>query len=211
MPASRQGGRPLRVSRGGGGAPEWRDALLGCGRRGGGASAGPLALRGGRRARFLRTARPWHQAGDRPAAGWARRRTGGVTEPVADVRAHRVSPRHLAGRSGLGQRLGQVAQILGRTKRIATGGEDRGPGRYPARVLGAEPGHNRPLPVLQWWPEGCERGRSLLRQPAAAEGPAAGACAETPHVWLASWGGQAIQGDHPPPCCGASGDRWARC
>src|SRR2546422_6760441 len=53
---------------------EWRDDLLGHGFRCGGERAGPLALRGWRRALFLRTERTWHQAGYRQDAGFARAR-----------------------------------------------------------------------------------------------------------------------------------------
>jgi hypothetical protein len=93
-----------------------REDLLGRGLRCSGESAGLLALRGWRRARFLRTERTWPQAGYRQDAGWARRRMGCVTEPVAAVLAHGVAQLHLEGRIGLGQRLGQVAQIMGLTK-----------------------------------------------------------------------------------------------
>jgi hypothetical protein len=47
---------------------------------------------------------------------------GCVTEHVADVLAHGLSQLPLEGRIGLGQRLGQVAPIMGLTTRIATGG-----------------------------------------------------------------------------------------
>jgi hypothetical protein len=89
--------------------------------------------------------RSWQQAGHRQDAGLARRRARFLTDQVADVLAHGLSQLTLEGGIGLGEGFGQVAQIMGLTKLMATVGQDRGHGWYQTLLLIAEHGQDGPL------------------------------------------------------------------
>ena len=114
--------------------------------------------------------RTGQEAGHRQDACVAGRRAGFLPEHVADVLAHGFSPLHLESGIDCGEWLGQVPQIMGLTKLLATVGQDRGHCRDQARLLVAEHGSNRPLQVLERFQKGFERGLILLAEPATAQG-----------------------------------------
>jgi hypothetical protein len=120
-------------------------------------------------------------------------RAGFLTEHVADLLAHGVAQLPLEGCISLGERFGQVAQIMGLTKLMATVGHDRGHCRYQARLLVAKHGQNGPLQMLQRFQKGFERGLILLAELATAQCHATGECADAPNVGLAPLRRQAVE------------------
>ena len=66
--------------------------------------------------------RTGHQARHRQDARWAGLGAGLLTDQVAHVLAHALSQLSLEGRIGLGERLGQVAQIVGLAQLMVTVG-----------------------------------------------------------------------------------------
>src|SRR6266702_4620031 len=69
---------------------------------------------------------------------------------------------------GLGQRLGEVTEIMGLAKLIATLGKDRSARWHQTRLFITEHRQNRPLELLERSEEGLESGLILLGKPAAA-------------------------------------------
>src|SRR5439155_19265353 len=131
-----------------------------------------------RRRCFGRPEWTWGQAGHRQDNGLAVRRAGFLSDQVPNVLADGFAQLPLEGRIDLGQGLGQVAEIMGLTKLIATGGEDLGRSRYQGGLLVAEHRENRPLQVRERLQEGGERRLILLRKPATSQGQAAGEFAD---------------------------------
>ena len=102
--------------------------------------------------------RAWQQACHGQDTRLAGLPPGFLPEHVAHLLAHGFAQLTLEGRIGCGERLGQIPQIVGLTELMTTVGQDRGYGRYQARLFVAEYGQNRPLQVLQGGEEGLERG-----------------------------------------------------
>src|SRR4029450_6060665 len=100
---------------------------------------------GGRWGLFERT---WQPAGHRQNACLARGQVGGLTDQVADLLAYGLAQRNLEGCISLSEGFGQVTQIMGLTKLIATVGQDCGHGRDETCLLVAEHGQDGPLQVL---------------------------------------------------------------
>jgi hypothetical protein len=95
-------------------------------------------------------------------------RGGLLTEQVSHLLAHGFSQLSLEGRIGLGQRFGQVAQIMRLTKLMGTVGQNGGHGRYQTRLFVAEHRKDGPFQRCERFEEGFKRGLILLAKPATS-------------------------------------------